>query len=354
MPTSRALALCRGIVVVPPDMGAYARGVPGGDGDLRRRHPAGRAAVGRRGVPGRLRRRAAVRPARRASPRRLRDRIQRRTRADRDGRRGVHQVRRQAGLRPGQARRPADRAARRRPRAAASAAGPRAVGRRPATAERLESLGIGTVGEIAAHAARPADPRWSGSASGSKLHDLAWGRDARTVQTEVADSSIGAETTFAVDSGGSGLPRPATAGPDRDAPLGRARRAGVRGRTVSIKVRFEDFSTADPVGDPARRRRTCPRTVYATARDLLTKVAGVAAPAASGSGCSASGWRVWCRPARSWSSWNSAPPTRGRAGGRPRARSIGRWRGSDRPRSGPAALLDHPQTTLVSSITIEG
>ena len=25
MPTSRALALCRGIVVVPPDMGAYAR-----------------------------------------------------------------------------------------------------------------------------------------------------------------------------------------------------------------------------------------------------------------------------------------------------------------------------------------
>ena len=112
----------------------------------------------------------------------------------------------------------------------------------PRTAERLESLGIGTVGEIARDGPRAADPDCWVRRAAAKLHELAWGRDDRTVQTEVADASVGAETTFAVDSADPAFStRQLLALTERTAR--RAREAGVRGRTVSIKVRFEDFST---------------------------------------------------------------------------------------------------------------
>ena len=92
-----------------PTSPAYSARVPGGHGDLPRRHPAGRAAVAGRGVPRRGRRPAAARPARRdrrADPRAGR----RRAAADLLGRGGADQVRGQARLHPGQAGRPARRA----------------------------------------------------------------------------------------------------------------------------------------------------------------------------------------------------------------------------------------------------
>jgi len=139
----------------------------------------------------------------------------------------------------------------------------------PKTALRLEGLGIGTVGEIATMELEQL-VRTLGSATGTRLHELSWGRDPRGVHTEVAESSVGAETTFAVDSADPAfLTRQLLALTERTAR--RARHTGVRGRTVSIKVRFEDFSTltrSATLSTPT----DLSRTVYATARDLLLKV----------------------------------------------------------------------------------
>ena len=139
----------------------------------------------------------------------------------------------------------------------------------PRTAERLQSLGIGTIGEIAA---LPLDQlvRTLGTASGTKLHDLAWGRDERTVQTAVTESSIGAETTFAADTSDPAyLARQLLALTEKTA--ARARLDLVRGRTVSIKVRFQDFSTVTRSSTLAVPTDMS-REVYATAQELLRRL----------------------------------------------------------------------------------
>ena len=110
-----------------------------------------------------------------------------------------------------------------------------------------------------------------GKAAGTRVHELAWGRDDRRVaDSAAADSSIGAETTFVVDSADpSVLARELLALAGKTAR--RARLAGVRGRTLSIKVRYEDFTTVT-------RSVTLPvptdlsREVYSTAHGLLSRL----------------------------------------------------------------------------------
>jgi DNA polymerase-4 len=111
----------------------------------------------------------------------------------------------------------------------------------PATLARLRGLGVATVGDLAAlpvGALRTA----VGAASGQHLHDLAHARDPRRVVPDSAPKSISHEETFAHDRY------------DRrvlevevvrlaDAVGTRLRAAGVQGRTVTLKVRFGDFST---------------------------------------------------------------------------------------------------------------
>ena len=210
----------------------------------------------------------------------------------------------------------------------------------PRTAERLESLGIGTVGEIARMELGAADPRCSVRPAGGKLHELAWGRDDRTVQTEVADSSIGSETTFAVDSADpTFLTRQLLALTERT--TRRAREAGVRGRTVSIKVRFEDFSTltrSATLGSPTDSSRT----VYATARRAARQGAGVGRRRAADPAARRSAGGLGRRRRRWWSSWNSGaddpgPGWREAEGAVDRA--VARF-GSAAVR--PAALLNRP------------
>jgi DNA polymerase-4 len=111
----------------------------------------------------------------------------------------------------------------------------------PQTAGKLTSLGLSTVGEIA-----DTDPdvlgRALGPAVAHKLHQLAHGRDERPVTPRSAEASIGAEETFAVD-----LVDPAEVQRALLELSGKAarrvRRAGLSGRTVVLKVRFDDFST---------------------------------------------------------------------------------------------------------------
>ncbi|WP_375401524.1 DNA polymerase IV [uncultured Amnibacterium sp.] len=126
-----------------------------------------------------------------------------------------------------------------------------------ATAEQLARRGLRNVGDLAD---TPPDvlTAWVGRAAGGRLHDLAWGRDARRVTTARAEKSIGHENTFATDVRDPvALRRELLEQAERVAV--RLRAAGLRARTVSLKLRYGDFSTitrahtlAEPT-DTARR-----------------------------------------------------------------------------------------------------
>lgn len=111
----------------------------------------------------------------------------------------------------------------------------------PATLERLERLGVRTVGDLAA---LPLDTVTGtlGQASGAHLHALANARDPRPVVPEQAAKSISHEETFARDR----FRREeleVEAVRLADAVASRLRRGGLVGRSVTVKVRFGDFRT---------------------------------------------------------------------------------------------------------------
>jgi DNA polymerase-4 len=134
------------------------------------------------------------------------------------------------------------------------------------TEAALTRLGLRTVGDIA-HTPLATLVRALGQATGSHLHALAWGRDERAVVPHEPDKSIGAEETFARDVDDPEVVlRELLRLCERTA--ARLRAAGLAGRTVSIKVRFADFTTIT-------RARTLPEAtdvaavLYATARGLF-------------------------------------------------------------------------------------
>ncbi|MDE2157607.1 MAG: DNA polymerase IV [Burkholderiales bacterium] len=114
----------------------------------------------------------------------------------------------------------------------------------PKATEKLAAFGIHTIGDLAA-----ADPQWLvehfGRHYGAWLHEAAHGRDARPVVTFSEPKSISRETTFERD---------LHAVRDR-AELTRIftelarqvatdlQRKGYAGRTIGIKLRFDDFKT---------------------------------------------------------------------------------------------------------------
>lgn len=110
-----------------------------------------------------------------------------------------------------------------------------------ATQAALASLGIRTIGDVAN---TPVETlvRTLGSAVGTHLHDLANGRDPREVGAGPGTRSVSVEETFTDD---------IVARDDLERELvrlcdrleGRLRRAGMRGRTVTLKVRFSNFAT---------------------------------------------------------------------------------------------------------------
>lgn len=133
------------------------------------------------------------------------------------------------------------------------------------TEEMLVRLGLRTVADIA-HT--PVETlRKALGETGAQLHELAWGRDPRRVTPTRQERSVGADETF-----GSDIDDPVEIHrrllrlADRTA--ARARAAGAVGRTVSIKVRFSDFSTIT-------RSRTLKaptdvgREIYLVSRDLF-------------------------------------------------------------------------------------
>jgi DNA polymerase-4 len=127
-----------------------------------------------------------------------------------------------------------------------------------ATFSRLEALGIATVGDLAGFPVAALERRL-GPTLGRHLHELAHARDPRPVEPASGVKSVSVESTYDTD----------LVDPERieaellahaDRLAWRLRSAGVRARTVHLKVRFGDFTTVD-------RSRTLPAAVD-TAHDL--------------------------------------------------------------------------------------
>lgn len=109
------------------------------------------------------------------------------------------------------------------------------------TEERLVSLGLRTVGDLA-HTPLETLVRALGPAHGERLHDLAWGRDDRGVVPDAVEKSIGNEETFARDVDDPEIIRREIMRLSQKV-AARVRRQGLLGRTVVLKIRFADFTT---------------------------------------------------------------------------------------------------------------
>lgn len=109
------------------------------------------------------------------------------------------------------------------------------------TEERLHRLGLRTVADVAATPEQTLT-RAFGPALGAHLHNLSWGRDRRDVSAVERERSIGADETFARD-----VDDPQIIKAEllrlSDKVARRMRRAGMVGRTVTVRVRFADFTT---------------------------------------------------------------------------------------------------------------
>jgi DNA polymerase-4 len=133
------------------------------------------------------------------------------------------------------------------------------------TEETLTRLGLRTIGDIAATAASTLISAL-GPAAGAHLHALSWGRDERSVTPNEPERSIGAEETFGRDVADDAvIRRELLRLAERCA--ARLRGAAQVGRTVSIKVRFADFTTVTR-SRTLREPTDVTRVVYDTACEL--------------------------------------------------------------------------------------
>ncbi|WP_024288723.1 DNA polymerase IV [Cellulomonas sp. KRMCY2] len=134
------------------------------------------------------------------------------------------------------------------------------------TREALARWGMTTVAQLA-EADVAVVQRAVGRVAGAHLHDLAWGRDPRPVTPERQEKSIGAETTFDVDTADlTEVGRQLLALADRCG--GQLRGKGLVARTVSVKIRTADFQTltrSRTLGVPTDTARE----IYLAARELL-------------------------------------------------------------------------------------
>ena len=153
----------------------------------------------------------------------------------------------------------------------------------PKASARLETLGVRTIGELA-----HADPAWLiehfGRSHGAWMYEAANGRDDRAVETFSEPKSISRETTFERDL------HPAR---DREA-LSRIftelcvgvaddlQRKGYVGRTIGLKLRYDDFKTvtrdqtiAAPTQDARAIRRAAGECLKRVPLDRRIRLLGV-------------------------------------------------------------------------------
>jgi DNA polymerase-4 len=153
----------------------------------------------------------------------------------------------------------------------------------PKCAAKLEGLGIRTIGELAA-----ADAAWLiahfGRHQGAWLHDAAHGRDERPVVTRSEPVSMSRETTFDRDL----HPRSDRAALSAiftrlcEQLAGDLQRKGYVGKSVGLKLRFDDFrvvtrdTTLDrPTADAATIRRAAGTCLKRAPLDRRLRLLGV-------------------------------------------------------------------------------
>ncbi|NMF89465.1 DNA polymerase IV [Aromatoleum petrolei] len=142
----------------------------------------------------------------------------------------------------------------------------------PRAGEKLDAMGIHTIGDLAAAAPESLIKEF-GQHYGHWLTEVAHGRDARPVVTERETKSISRETTFERD---------LDVRADRDAlteilvklcerVAGDLKRKGYVGRTIGLKLRYDDFRTV--TRDMTIEQATDDAaTILATVRSCLKRV----------------------------------------------------------------------------------
>ena len=159
----------------------------------------------------------------------------------------------------------------------------------PKAAARLEALGIHLIGDLARTDAQALIGHF-GPSYGAWLHDAAHGRDARAIVTHSDPKSISRETTFERD-----------LHPERDRAALSAiftrlceqlaadlARKGWVGRTIGLKLRYEDFQTVtrdltlpQPTADAAAIRQAAGQCLKRVPLDRRLRLLGVRAGALS-------------------------------------------------------------------------
>ncbi len=112
------------------------------------------------------------------------------------------------------------------------------VGRK--TEPRLRALGVKTIGDL--RAVPPGTLKANFGVIGEHLYELSFGRDDREVTPESKPKSIGSETTYSEDEANPNVLRKTLLGLSEEVGS-RLRADEFRGKTVTLKFRYEDFST---------------------------------------------------------------------------------------------------------------
>jgi len=139
----------------------------------------------------------------------------------------------------------------------------------PANSARLHKLGVTTVAQLAALPVEAATAAL-GKAAGTFLYSLAWGRDQRPVVADRAIKSIGHEETYQTDLvDREQLERQLVLMADSVAAS--VRRHGFVARTVTLKLRYGDFTTLTRSHTFASPQTSGP-ILWAAAKVLLTSL----------------------------------------------------------------------------------
>jgi DNA polymerase-4 len=141
------------------------------------------------------------------------------------------------------------------------------------TAAVLHRLGLRTIGDVA-HTPVTLLKRALGPAAGARLHALAWGDDDRRITAkrgvDEPEHSIGADETFSRDTDDPEVVQRELLRLSTKV-AARMRAASVSGRTVTVRVRFSDFTTitrSRTLRDPT----AVTPEIYATAADLFARL----------------------------------------------------------------------------------
>lgn len=142
----------------------------------------------------------------------------------------------------------------------------------PATQARLAEVGVRTIGELARTPGASLE-RLLGSAAGEKLAALSWNRDAREIRTKHRASSAGAQSALGRKPAQRKVYQP-TLRHLADRIGARLRAKSLRGRTITVRVRFADLRSVTrsvTLATPVSATRNLAEVAEALVRTVLSQ-----------------------------------------------------------------------------------